>query len=88
MIKVRNIGNTYVLKKENILQIDLKAMSSAVDLTFIMEFLDRHITQFIHHCSQPKHLIKTEYLKTFCFSSNVTYLKSYIFFNSVTACLL
>ena len=37
MIKVRNIGNTYVLKKENILQIDLKAMSSAVDLTFIME---------------------------------------------------
>ena len=33
-------------------------MSNDANLTFILEFLEKGLTEFIHHCNQQKHLIK------------------------------
>ena len=51
-VTLSKMGNTYW--KGN----TLIAMLTGADLTFIMEFLDKCLTEFILHCNQLKHLVK------------------------------
>ena len=44
--------------QKGILQIDLKAVSTDVNITFIKEFLKKHIAKVIHHCNQLKYVIE------------------------------